>query len=486
MEWEARRTVAGVAGGAVAAFLGGTVFARVGTAELRYATYLDIAPGEVRAGSLLPAVAALVVAAACLIGRRAAWPVAAGGLTLTAAATWVTTDVGRPVPGAASSVVQLMPLALSTLGAAAALAGVLAALGRTPAVRSRMVVGSALAGGVALGPWLVDLPARLGHWPPGWPPPGEGAAWLGVAAALAAAVLGAAAAGPAGDGAAATGPTGDGPARGSLVVVVVAGAVVCGLWLRKVVVNAFRLSPDGLASPRREQAVEAFGHYCAVAVALTAALVLAGYAYRSAGARAARFVVLGGAAAGPTLAGVPTAVPGAASVVAPVVVAVAAVAGGAALVRFADGGFPWDALGLVTATLGMLLGHQAVRAELPALGWTPPALVLGGLGLALSAGVVGVVVGPRAATSAAAREIRGRGASRVGVLSLGLAGFVLVGHALSSVVVTAELSWQQQGLPLTVPVIAVGAAVLLGLLFGFDRAVDRIRRDVAAAARRPG
>lgn len=69
---------------------------------------------------------------------------------------------------------------------------------------------------------------------------------------------------------------------------------------------------------------------------------------------------------------------------------------------------------------------------------------------------------------------------------LGPAALVLSGQALAPVVARSQFDGPYQGPSLTVPVFAGVAALLLALLFGFDRAVDRLRQDLRAEAASPG
>ncbi|WP_370518289.1 hypothetical protein, partial [Micromonospora sp. AMSO31t] len=71
-----------------------------------------------------------------------------------------------------------------------------------------------------------------------------------------------------------------------------------------------------------------------------------------------------------------------------------------------------------------------------------------------------------------------------GVLALGMAALVLSALALAPPLLRG-LSTDRGEPPLTIPVLTGVAALVLVLLFGFGRAIDRIRRDLRADAALP-
>ncbi|MFC8846956.1 MULTISPECIES: hypothetical protein [unclassified Micromonospora] len=82
-----------------------------------------------------------------------------------------------------------------------------------------------------------------------------------------------------------------------------------------------------------------------------------------------------------------------------------------------------------------------------------------------------------AAPTADARPDLGR---RLALLVLGPAALVLSAQALAPIAVRSQFDSPFHGPSLTVPVFAGLAALLLVLLFGSGRAVDRLRRDLLA------
>ncbi|WP_091451517.1 hypothetical protein [Micromonospora inyonensis] len=263
-----------------------------------------------------------------------------------------------------------------------------------------------------------------------------------------------------------------------VIVVVLAGLLVLGgLLVRSWMVRAFRVSPDGLAGPRREQAVETLANHSTVAIAVVAGLVLLWYAHRAVGLVGARWVVLGFAAAPVSL--VAWALDLATSprrVLLVAVTGLVAVSAGALLARHAARVLPWDALGVALAAVALPLAAPAVRAELPSALTVGPVLAALGLGLALGFGL----------TFPATRdpdEEDGSGAVDPGIergwlpaaLVLGFVAWTLTAQALSPVAVRAQFQNVRSEPTFTLPVLVGTAALLLALLFAFGRVVDRLR-----------
>ncbi|WNM42760.1 hypothetical protein RMN56_16060 [Micromonospora halotolerans] len=505
----ARSTVAGT----VAAVAVGAFFGARGLAVARQTGFADLTQGfpfgpsqftvtlvALTGGALL----AVVLAGVPAFGRLPGWPVAAVGLALNYLTGELASDHGiGVVPRQPPTTGQVLTVLASALGAGLVLGGALLALSRS-ARSLRWPLAAGLATGLVLHSAIEDLlrlEAGAGY-------PDVGRAWpvqVGVTmlVVVVAAVL--AHLDRPGPGAPAARPR-----IGPLVATAVAALVTLGgLVIRWWVVDVFRISQDGLVGPRRERFVEAFAYFSPVAVATVAALVLLGYAYRAGRAPAARWVVLGFAAGPLLLFGLRlSSVGDRAQAYLVVLVGLVAVAAGAALARFTPGLLPWDAAGLLLAALAMPLAAPVVRAELPAAAQVPSLLSALGLGLAVGFGLVLAATAPAggvpsdvpaagpAARGAAAGGSEAGGveaggveaggveeSGRVaGVLALGMAALVLSALALAPSLLRG-LSTDRLGEPaLTVPVLTGVAALVLVLLFGFGRAVDRIRRDLRAEA----
>ncbi|MFD0787302.1 hypothetical protein ACFQZ8_25655, partial [Micromonospora azadirachtae] len=132
------------------------------------------------------------------------------------------------------------------------------------------------------------------------------------------------------------------------------------------------------------------------------------------------------------------------------------------------------------------LASPMVRVELPWAVTAHPVLVSLGLGLAVGFGLshtsTAVVPGRPAGTG---RTGDGPGpepetATLVGLLVLGPAALVLSAMALAPVLLNAQMDTPYREPLLTVPLFAAGAAGLVALLFGLQRAMDRIRRELRA------
>ncbi|WP_262283915.1 hypothetical protein [Micromonospora sp. MA102] len=484
--------------GTVAAVAVGAFFGSRGLTLARQTGFADLTQGfpfgpsaftvtlvALTGGTLL----AVVLAGVAAFGRLPGWPVAVVGLALDYLAGELATDHGVGlVPHQSPTVGQVLTVLAAALGAGLALGGALLAVSR-PARSLRWPLVAGLAAGLVLYSAVEDLFRLLTG---GDYPDSGGRAWpaqvgVTVLVLVVAAVL-------AHLDRPASAPSGR-PRIGPLVATAVAALVtVGGLALRWWVVDVFRVSQDGLVGPRRERFVESFAYFFPVAVATVAALVLLGYAYRTGRAVAARWVVLG-FAAGPLLLVGPqlTFLGDRAQAYLVALAGLVAVAAGAALARFTPGLLPWDAAGVLLAALAMPLAAPVVRAELQGTGQVPALLSAVGLGLAVGFGLVLAATSP-AAGAPATRATRGGVPARdvpdgdaedgrtAGMLALGVAALVLSAVALAPPLVRG-LSTDRLGNPaLTVPVLAAVAALVLVLLFGFDRAVDRIRRDLRVEA----
>ncbi|MEU1684363.1 hypothetical protein [Micromonospora sp. NPDC005707] len=498
-----RSTVAGT----VAAVAVGAFFGTRGLAVARQTGFADLTQGfpfgpsaftvtlvALTGGALL----AVVLAGVTVFDRLPGWPVVAVGLALDYLAGEFALDHGVGlVPRQPPTTGQVLTVLAGAVGAGLALGGALLALSR-PARSLRWPLAAGLAAGLVLHSAVEDLfrlVAGEGH-------PDGGRAWpaqvgVTVLIVVVAAVLAHL------DRPGAGAPPGR-PRVGPLVATAVAALVTLGgLVIRWWVVDVFRISQDGLVGPRREQFVESFAYFSPVAVATVAALVLLGYAYRTGRAVAARWVVLGFAAGPLLLFGLRlTFVGDRAQAYLVVLVGLVAVAAGAALARFTPGLLPWDAAGLLLAALALPLAAPVVRAELPAAGQVPSLLSAIGLGLALGFGLVlaatatndaaadGVTAATHShsapAATAAPASVASAGVEEsgrvAGVLALGMAALVLSALALAAPLLWGWGATRGGGPPLTIPVLTGVAALVLVLLFGFGRAVDRIRRDLRAEA----
>ncbi|MEU1843546.1 hypothetical protein [Micromonospora sediminicola] len=494
--------------GAVAAVAVGAYFGTRGLAVARQAGFADLVQGfptgslrlsgtlvALGAGALL----AVVLAAVAVADRLPGWPVALAGLALDYLAGEVGLRQGAGlVPQQPPTAEGVLAVLAAAVGAGLALGGALSAVARSAPAR-RWPVAAALAAGLVVGPGVEDLfrlAAREGvaSGGRGW----SAQVGVSVLAVVVAAVLshresrrpvGTASADPAGPPTAEPGEpaeTGRRPAGRAPIGAVVATAVaavltLAGLMTRWWVVDVFRLSPDGLVGPRRARFVESVAYFSPVAVAVVAGLVLVGYAWRIGRVVAARWVVLGFAVGPLLLLGLRLGFVGEQSQAYLVLLAgAAAVVAGATFARLRPGLLPWDAVGLLLAALAVPLAAPTVRAELPGaatLVVSLPSAV--GLGLALGFGLVLAAGGPG---DDADRE-PGRTA---GILALGPAATVLSALALAPTLIRGLGLGPSAGVALTVPVLVAVSALVLVLLFGFGRAVDRIRRDLRAEATTEG
>ncbi|ATO16514.1 hypothetical protein CO540_23905 [Micromonospora sp. WMMA2032] len=489
--------------GAVAAVAVGAYFGTRGLAVARQAGFADLVQGfptgslqldrtlvALGAGALL----AVVLATVAVVDRLPGWPVALAGLALDYVAGEVVLRQGAAlVPQQPPTAGQVLAVLVAATGAGLALGGALSAVARSAPVR-RWPVAAALAAGLVVGPGMEDL-FRLAA--------GDGVAsggrgWsvqvgVSVLAVVVAAVLHhresgrpartatAGPAEPAEPGEPGRRPAGRAPIGAVVATAVAAVLTLAGLVTRWWVVDVFRLSPDGLVGPRRAQFVESVAYFSPVAVAVVAGLVLLGYAWRTGRATAARWVVLGFATGPLLLLGLRLGfVAERAQAYLVLLAGVAAVVAGATLARLRPGLLPWDAVGLLLAALAVPFAAPTVQAELPGTGTLvvslPSAL---GLGLALGFGLVLVVTTP----GADADREPGRTA---GVLALGAAAIALSALALAPTVIRGLGLGPSEGVALTVPMLVAVSALVLVLLFGFGRAVDRIRRDLRAEATTEG
>jgi hypothetical protein len=259
---------------------------------------------------------------------------------------------------------------------------------------------------------------------------------------------------------------------GSVVVTaVVAGLAVAAEAVRRAVSDEVLHSATGGLSQRRMDAVETFNKAALVAIAVGAGVVLVWYAYLRGKADAARWVAVAFGVAAP-IALAPRLFyldrPGDTLVV--LIVGVLAVSGGVLLTLFADQRAPWDALGVLLAAIGLLLSPISVREQLGS-GRPAQLLLAAGLGVGLGAGL--------------SRLARQRDRQVAATAALGFAAMALAGQALVPVVVVPLSRTRFGELPLTGPVVMMVTALVLVLLFGLGRMVDRIRRDIYAEAQRP-
>ncbi|WDZ85218.1 hypothetical protein [Micromonospora cathayae] len=515
-----RRPAAATLTGALATATVGLIFATVLPYLLLPTVFGDLVPTvPLRSGVLAPVALAVAAAAAVAVRRVDGWWLALAGLLLVvtadrSAALPVVTSVDAPSP------LGTLAFLAVAVGTGLTLGGVLLAVG-TASGPVRAALAGGLAVGVLAGPAYAALltPAPTGLSPELY--------WVALAATGLTAVLAprdrgrlaalltdrrrlAAVLAPRDrDGSAPPSPTG-GPRRrpdsvptpaatalrrGPVIAVTVAGLIVLGgLLVRWWVIREFRVSPDGLAGPRREAAVESFAHYSAVAVAVVAGLLLLGYAHRAFGIVGARWVALGFAVAPVRLVGWHldvTAVPGRVLLVA--VTGLAAVVVGVTLARQVAGLLPWDALGVAVAAVALPLAAPVVRAELPSAATVGPVLVALGTGLAVGFGLThAAAAGPPAPQpiptpphrtttpdqpTSPHHETTGPDRGRLaGVAVLGFATWALTAQALAPVAVRPA---GPTDLSFTLPLLALAGAVTLVLLFALTRLVARLDQPSA-------
>ena len=514
--------------GVVAAAAVGLLVAARGFHLTLYAAFTDLlARGPMETGVYAAAVLAVAITVPALLPRLPGWPVAAAGLAVFLAADLTVADVTKVLLPIELGTTREVAIALAvTAGLGLALGGVLLALAQaSPA--AAWWVGAGLAAGLVLHPvsselFRAVLPRRA-EYPPLAPTAQRGIVdpvdlelWLALGLVVVAAVgayIRGSGYGPVGSARFRPGAPG--------AVMAVAALLLLGLALRMGTIRELRLSSDEMAG--RDPAIELFAQVSAVVLAAVVALLLTAYAYRLGRARAARWVVLGAAAAPVTVVVFPDAGPSSGTRTSLVLLlGILAVAGGALAGRHAARMLPWDAIGVVVAAAAAPLTWPVVRSELPSADTVGPVLVAVGLGLAFGSGIVlvtgpaetapigaagtvnGRAVGPRvvgpagdstaspaAADAPAVARVgeptggRTRHASvnRAGVLVLGPAALMLCATALAPVVLSSQVrGLTEQDPSFTLPLFTMVGAVLLALLFGFARAVDRLRRDLRAEA----
>lgn len=401
---------------------------------------------------------AAAVALRPALGRAGGWPITAAGLAVS------TLVIQTALPGTRGD--QALGWFLVVLaGFAVAVGGLLVAAAQAPTAER-----IAIAGGVAIG--FADeryyLQLLLSE-PPSSAVTRMAPYYLIIVLAMIAAALaslrGARAAEP---------QPGPGTMVAVLVVVAVSGLVQLGHYLRQLIVDEYRLSPDGLASQRRIDAVESFSQYSAIALAAGAGLVLLWLGFRRGKADLARWVALGFALAGPGVVVVfgfyysgPTDPSGLA------LTALLAIAAGIVLALRADRLFAWETLGITAAAIGMMVGSVSYR-----LGGTSSVfaalLITGGFAFAFGFGLI-----------RAMRTTTGTPGQIALSLSLGLVAFLTTADALAPVAWAMRSSSGFEGFRLTVPFVSLAGAAVILLLFGFRRAVDRVRREIREQAAEP-
>jgi hypothetical protein len=406
---------------------------------------------------VLPAVLVLVAAGLSLVGplRRYAWLVSAAGLA-GAAGLFLQGDV-LPRDALYSTLALVMGLQLG---------GLLLALGAASArARWAIVVGAGV--GIVAGRYsavlLTDelrrtLVRATTH---------SDVLVIGLAAALAmvAGLLLAVVPTEAAAGAAAW--------REPVIGIAVAAVVGEGLMLAwQAVQQSIARSSTGGISQQRAEVVESLSLLAHVLIGAMVTVVLLVVAYRRGGANLARWVVVGFALAMAGV-GIPFGVALNPSSLAPVAAGAAVGAAlGAVAVRRLDGAFPWDALGVAIAALGLLLVSPRGRLELPELFQASTVVTSFGVALALTAGLARV----------ANPHGRGLSAPDVGLsAALGFAVLILGAQSVVPVIFIANAPYGSLQLHQTLS-LAVAAVVLLGL-FGLGRLVTKIRRDLVEEAR---
>ncbi|WP_346538301.1 hypothetical protein [Micromonospora sp. DPT] len=418
--------------------------------------------GDLFQSSLIPLAAlacALLmvgVSAAALLPRLPAWPLVVGALLVALAADGIADGADLVLtdhrPGARIVAV------LAGLEVGLALGGVLLAVAQAP--RSvRWLISGGLAAGLVLQPVTVATVRALVRDRESVSPVTVQLGFAALAAVCAALVAYR-------RGRYATLPTSGRPAVAPVVVVGAAGALVgAGLAVRSALAGGSPL-PNSLSGHDRQQALAGFGQWSLVLLVVAVGVLLLGHAYRVGGVVAARWVLLC-LGAGPValLAALTTSAARAETGYPLVLAAVAAVTAGAAFGRYAPArAVPWDALGLLVAAVAGFLSTPAVRTELPSL----RLLTVAGLGLALAFGL-----------SQAAWGLPGPDTDRTLVLRIlvtGPAALVLSALVLAPVAIRSLSGVPEDESLLTVPGHAAAVAVLLVLLLGISRAVERFGR----------
>lgn len=153
-------------------------------------------------------------------------------------------------------------------------------------------------------------------------------------------------------------------------------------------------------------------------------------------------------------------------------IALAGIALGAVAVWYADRWLPWDALGVAAAGCGAVLVLNSYRQ---ATTWREAGTMLAfaGMGFALSTGLVRVL-----------RATRHEPGEAGAALLLGFAALVLAWPSNAALALGITTNGGMDGTWTLVVALTGGTAAVLALLFGFTRAVDRVRRDIRAEAAR--
>ncbi|MGK5742730.1 hypothetical protein [Micromonospora sp. URMC 103] len=460
---------------ALAAFAVGVVFAARGMPLVAVSGFSElIANASVAAVAPACALLAVAVAAAALAPRLPGWWLVGGALALLLVADRLPGGGGSGLmpPSGEYATGEVAAALAAAVGVGFALGGVLLALGQVPRT-VRWLPAGGLAAGLVLHPVSTaaitsQLPARYA----GTLLPAQVQLWAAVPVVLLAGLL-----------AYRRSIDVPSPAPGRsrpapvVLVGVAAALTLAGLAGRSWLVRALRLDPDGFSSHRRTVVVEAISHYSLVVIAVAVAVVLLASAYRAGGVVAARWVAVGAGAGPLLLTGFPLGGTSSPSRMFLVVVAgAAALTTGALLARSAVSP-PGDAIGLLVAAVAAPLASPMVGPELPWAVTAHPVLVTLGLGLALGFGL------SHTATAVGPPEI-GRGGPGpgpetgrlVGLLALGPAALLLSAVALAPVVLHSQMDTPYREPLVTVPAFAAGAAVLAALLFGLQRAVERLLR----------
>ncbi|MEU5940669.1 hypothetical protein ABZ807_16100 [Micromonospora sp. NPDC047548] len=452
---------------AVAALAVGMAFVFPGLELPALVGFADLVHGPpIEPAALACALLVLGVSTVALLPRLPAWPLVVAALLVALAtdgiargAELVLTD-DRPLWRVVTAVLAAVAVGL-------ALGGVLLAVAQAP--RSvRWLLSGGLAAGLVLQPASVEMVRGLVRGRESGSPV---TAQLGFAA-LAAVVAAISAHRRVRD---ASLPAPGRPAVAPVVVVCAAGGlVVAVLAVRSSLVREYRFSPDSLSDHPERHAVQGFGHWSLVLLAVAVGVVLLGHAYRVGGVVAARWVLLCLGAGPVALFAEQTIRAPQAEPRYPIVLAVvAAVAAGAAFGRYAAGrAVPWDVLGLLVAAVAVTLATLAVRTGSPSLHPVPQLLTVAGLGLALAFGLSQAACGLPGPDTDTGVVLR--------LLLTGPAALVLSALALAPIV-TWSISGASDAEPvLTIPGFVAATAVLLVLLLGFSRAVERFGRDLAA------
>jgi hypothetical protein len=390
-------------------------------------------------------VALVATASGVVLGTRVLRPGAAGWLVTAASFATLAVLFGtRPtLPAGVVTVIIAVVIGL-------ALGGVLAVASAVGRGRPVLIVVPLIAGFVSA-TYVYSLALSLGH--------GDSA--LLTSAAVLAGIAALADSRPAGSREQAA------SAWSSILVI---GAMGVGVWL--IATMRFSLLEtllyNGAPSPRRTEVVGSFDRFAVIAAPAVMALLVAAFAYRVGGRALARWVIVAVSLSYP-LASVGLLRPSSLAL-AVLVSAVSALVGAAAAVR-ADRAAPWDAVSvLLCGWTAFLLATTGQARSFD----TPTGLLLlltGLLAFAAGAGVAGAV--------------RGR-ASAGGVVTsvlLGLSALVFSLELTQALFPEPDLRYLD-GYPIAIPVVMSGAAVVLALLWGMGRLVERVRREIRDEAAR--